>query len=228
MRIHRAAALAIAATAATAAVATAGGPRAATGPAGGLLATPRAVTPGAMVTLEASSFHPGLAPIAGYAWDFDGDGVDDSTTTTARVTTTYAVVGTFSPRVTVSDTSGASGTATTTVTVRATIAKPTAKVPAKGKKGRVTVSLTCDVNCAAQASLTLTKATTKTLRHKSRVRQSATFPAGKGTLTLRLSKKTVAAMRRRHVTKARATVRLSVLDDAGVRRTVSRTVAISR
>jgi hypothetical protein len=228
MRIHRAAALAIAATATMAAVAAAGGPRAAAGPAGGLLASPRAVTPGATVTLDASSFHPGLAPIADYAWDFDGDGVNDNTTTTARVTTTYAAVGTFSPRVTVSDTSGATGSATTSVEVRATIAKPTAKVPAKGKKGRLTVSFTCDVNCAAQASLTLTKVTTKTLRHKSRVRQSGAFPAGKGKLILRLSKPTVAAMRRRHTATARATVRLSVLDDAGARRTISRTVTISR
>jgi PKD repeat protein len=228
VRIRRAAALATAATAATAAVAVAGGPRAAAGPTGSLVATPGAVTPGATVALDASSFQPGLAPIADYAWDFDGDGVNDRTTTTARVTTTYATVGTFSARVTVSDTAGGTGSATTSVTVRAVIAKPTAKVPAKGSKGRVTVSLTCDVKCAADASLTLTKATTKALLHKSRVTQSRAFAPGTGTLTLRLSKATIAAMRRRHATTADATVRLTVLDEAGARRTISRTVTISR
>jgi PKD repeat protein len=225
--LRRAAALAITASTATAAVAMASGPRAAAGPTGSLGASPGAVTPGATVTLSAS-FQPGLAPIADYAWDFDGDGINDSTTTTARVTTTYAKVGTFSPRVTVSDTAGATGSATTPVTVRAVIVKPTARVPAKGTKGRLTVSFTCDVKCAAQASLTLTKTTRKALQHKSRVTQSRAFPAGNGTLTLRLSKATVAAMRRAHATTARATARLSVLDDAGARRTISRTVTISR
>jgi hypothetical protein len=74
----------------------------------------------------------------------------------------------------------------------------------------------------------LTKATTDALRHKSRVTQSRAFPPGKGTLTLRLSNATLAAMRRRHTTTARATLRLSVLDEAGARRAITRTVTISR
>jgi hypothetical protein len=226
MRIRRVAAVAIAVVACTAAVAGAGAQRAAGGPTGGLTASPAAVTPGATVTLDASSFKPGPAPIANYLWDYDGDGVNDNTTTTPQVTTTYAAVGTFAPRVTVSDTSGATGTATTRVTVRGAIAKPTAKIPAGGRKGRVKVPITCDVNCAASGSLTLTKATQKALQHKSRVRRSQAFPPGRRTLTLQLSKATLKAMRRRHAKGARVTVNVSVSDDAGARIRVRRTLTV--
>ena len=56
--------------------------------------------------------------IVGYAWDVDGDGTFDTSTTSPALRTTYAARGVFHPRVRVTNAHGLTSTATTTVDVR--------------------------------------------------------------------------------------------------------------
>ncbi|MBL1275073.1 MAG: PKD domain-containing protein [Ectothiorhodospiraceae bacterium] len=55
------------------------------------------------VTLSATATDPDGGTIEQYEWDTDGDGTYDQTTTTATLQTTYNGIGTFYPRVRVTD-----------------------------------------------------------------------------------------------------------------------------
>ena len=55
------------------------------------------------VTLSANATDPDGGTIDRYEWDVDGDGTYDETTTTATLQTTYNGIGTFYPRVRVTD-----------------------------------------------------------------------------------------------------------------------------
>lgn len=82
--------------------------------------TPNSVVSGGSVTLSATATPQNGAPTpASFAWDCDGNGTVDFTTTTSSQACTYPTVGTFSPKVTV--TGGAAvgvGSATVTVTAQ--------------------------------------------------------------------------------------------------------------
>jgi PKD repeat protein len=83
--------------------------------------SPAAASTGQAVTFDGSASHdaePGSG-IAKYAWDFDGNGTTDQTTTTPTVTHAYAGPGTFPARLVVTDSDDgiSSGAATQTVTV---------------------------------------------------------------------------------------------------------------
>ncbi len=68
------------------------------------------------VAFTSTSFDPD-GSIATYAWDFTNDGITDATTPTASYT--YAVAGTYTARLTVTDNLGASASTTQTITVHA-------------------------------------------------------------------------------------------------------------
>jgi PKD repeat protein len=56
-----------------------------------------------LVNLSASATDPDGSSIDQYEWDIDGDGTYDQTTTTSNLQTTYSGIGTFYPRVRVTD-----------------------------------------------------------------------------------------------------------------------------
>jgi hypothetical protein len=81
------------------------------------LVGPIVAQPNAAVTLDASGSFDAAAPITTYAWDFDGNGTVDQTTSTATTSHTYtaAFYGLASVRVSASD--GRSSLATTDVSI---------------------------------------------------------------------------------------------------------------
>ncbi len=83
-------------------------------------ASPQTTRPGTPVTFDPTgSLDPDLGgAIVSYAWDFDGDGTTDQTTTTpAPVVHTYTGFGQFTASVTVTDEDGATTVATFVVTI---------------------------------------------------------------------------------------------------------------
>jgi hypothetical protein len=74
-------------------------------PVAGFSVTPTTVARGTGVNFDGSTSHDGELPggIATYAWDFDGDGSTDQTTTVPTVTHAYATLGSFSAKLVVTD-----------------------------------------------------------------------------------------------------------------------------
>ncbi len=68
-----------------------------------LTGSPIQGNPPLAVTLSASATEPDGGTIDQYEWDVDGDGTYDETTTTASLQTAYNGIGTFYPRVRVTD-----------------------------------------------------------------------------------------------------------------------------
>jgi len=87
--------------------------------------------------------------IADYSWDFDGDGITDSTTTGSSVSFTYDTEGVFSPSITVTDTLGAASVLQVpSVEVRATPpGSPSVTASAAPSSG--TVPLSVSLNASA-------------------------------------------------------------------------------
>ncbi|WP_345119898.1 PQQ-dependent sugar dehydrogenase [Dactylosporangium darangshiense] len=75
-------------------------------------AAPLAVSFNGSTSSDADPADQGLLQ---YAWDFTNDGTTDATTPTANFT--YTAAGTYTAKLTVTDTAGATGTKTTTITV---------------------------------------------------------------------------------------------------------------
>jgi hypothetical protein len=105
-------------------------------PTASMIASPQTATRITSVTFNGSASRDTELPggIASYAWDFDGDGTTDQTTTAPTTTHTYSGVGTFNARLVVTDSDDglASVPATQTVTVQnigptASLAASTAK-----------------------------------------------------------------------------------------------------
>lgn len=80
-------------------------------PTAALTASPTSGTGSVNVTLDASASHDPDGTIIKYEWDFEGDGTYNTTTTTPVITHAYGV-GTYTPRVRVTDDDGAMDTAT--------------------------------------------------------------------------------------------------------------------
>jgi extracellular elastinolytic metalloproteinase len=87
-------------------------------PAGTLSATPGTVVAGGNVSLSAASFTDPDSAISGYAWDFDGNGSTDATTSTPTTNHVYPTAGSFTAKVSVGDYRGGAGTATAPVNVK--------------------------------------------------------------------------------------------------------------
>jgi len=71
-----------------------------------LTASPAQGNPPLAVSLSATATDPDGGTIDQYEWDVDGDGSYDQTTTVATLQTTYNGIGTFYPRVRVTDSAG--------------------------------------------------------------------------------------------------------------------------
>jgi len=71
-----------------------------------LTASPDTGNPPLVVNFTASASDPDGGTIDQYEWDVDGDGAYDQTTTTNTLSNTYSGIGTFYPRVRVTDSAG--------------------------------------------------------------------------------------------------------------------------
>lgn len=99
-------------------------------PVASFTATPSSVSRGQAVTFDASASHdvePGSG-IATYAWDFDGNGSTDQTTTSPTVTFAYSSLGTFTPQLVVTDSDDGLSSAATGQTIIVQNAFPTARI----------------------------------------------------------------------------------------------------
>lgn len=103
-------------------------------PTAALTATPAAGAPPLTVTLDASGSTTPGGKIVSYAWDDDGDGSVDATTTGPTRTVTYTTAATMTPSVTIATTVGRTASATASVAV-ATPAATTARVAAPAFTG---------------------------------------------------------------------------------------------
>jgi PKD repeat protein/plastocyanin len=200
-----------------------------------IAADPRSGNAPLQVRFSSNASDPDGDPMM-YVWEF-GDG---GTAGGSSATHTYAQVGTYTAKLTVTDSRGASGSATVTVTVSAADAPPLAKgdvaaavssvrVPksmAKFRRNGVRVTLSCTDDARGKAKLKVSRSVAKRLGLKSRTLSSRTVRCTTGrTLTLRL-KPSRAASRR---LAARGTRRLKVTLQVAVKgeQTVKRSLTIN-
>lgn len=161
--------------------------------------------------------------IARYEWDFDGDGTTDQTTTTASTSTSYPTAGTRTVKVRAVDDDGDTGEATLALPVTAPPPPPPPVAPTitlaeAGKKKRADrkrrVKLAV-VTCARCTGSLVLKSSGKVRSGRKRVvlkLGTLKFVAGddgKARLTLVLSKKTYALVRK--LKRVKVSVALSTL-----------------
>lgn len=84
-----------------------------------LAAAPSSAVLGQTITLTATATPTGNVGILSYDWDVDGNGSIDQTTAANTTTTSYATIGTKSPKVTATGSRGGTATATTALEVTA-------------------------------------------------------------------------------------------------------------
>jgi hypothetical protein len=188
-------------------------------PSGSLTASPPSIPPGGTVHFDASSFHDPDSLITGYSWDFDGNGTVDSTTSGPTTNFTYPARGTFAAKVTANDFVGGGGSASATVVVGK---KPTTTISSKGKRGKLTITVTCAAACKVTAAGTIAKALRKRyhLRSRTVAKLSARLTkAGTKKLTLKINSKVRAKLKRRHVKTLPTSVRVVIKDATGARTT---------
>lgn len=92
--------------------------------------SPATASHGQNITFDGSGSHDSEAPggIASYAWDFDGDGTTDQTSTTPTVTHAYATLGTFTAKLVVTDSDDGLSSAPASQTVTIQNAPPVAAI----------------------------------------------------------------------------------------------------
>ena len=139
-------------------------------PSGSLAASRVRLTAGGSVSF-AAAFADSDSRITGYAWDFDGNGTVDRTTTVSATAFTYARAGTFAAAVAVNDFRGGAGVASRTIIVRRP-ARPRVALPRRARRGRVTVRVTCAVRCTVVARLRRGGHTVRTVRRTIRSTRS--------------------------------------------------------
>ena len=209
-------------------------------PAADLGVSPSPATQGQPVSIDASGSTDADGSVVAYDFDFDGDGTNEITgTANPRQSFAYPSAGSFHPTVTVRDDEGQTDSARRRLDVgpAPTPAGPPSGLPAAtprrapsivlartGTRGRVRFTVRCDTACAGTARLTLTRKLARRLRlgtrrrvGTARVRLTA---AGRRRFTIRLSQRTLRAMRRAGV--RRLTVRLAVTVTDADRRRASR------
>jgi hypothetical protein len=184
--------------------------------------------------------------VTSYDFDFFGDGTPDVTgATNPRQTFAYPRPGTFHPTVTVHDDEGQTDTAARRVDVAAPSAPPPPPpvvVPASrrpvvtlvgtGKKGRVRFTVRCDSACTGSAKLTVTRKLAKRL-HLGKRRTVGTLrvklaKAGSKRFTVKLSKRTLRAMKRAGVRRLATRLSVTVTDRERQRTARKRTAKIRR
>jgi extracellular elastinolytic metalloproteinase len=196
-------------------------------PSGVLHASKARVNPGEPVLFGASFTDPD-STIAGYRWDFDGNGTIDRTTGTATTSFAYARSGDYTARVQVVDSRGGAGTGA--VALHVTRAPRVGALPRRGTNGRLRVKVACDVRCTATAKLTLSNKLARRLGLKNKrtvgsVKRTIAAGASKR-LTVKLSSKAKRALKRHRRRSVKATLTVTARDAGGRRRSARRTVTI--
>jgi extracellular elastinolytic metalloproteinase len=204
-------------------------------PSGTLSATPATAEPGQAVTLTASFTDPDSL-ITGYDWDFNGDTKVDRTTAAPTTSTTYANAGTFHPTVAAKDFRGGAGTAATSVTVASKppstpTALPKITLARTGKKGSMTLRVTCAERCSLSGKLTISKAEARKLHRKRltlrTVKRTITTTARK-TYRVKLSKSVLKALKKHHLKSVLVKARFTAGYADGRKKTASRRLRIRR
>jgi hypothetical protein len=200
-------------------------------PSGTLSASPGTVGTGQTVTLTAAFTDPDSA-ITGYDWDFDGNGSVDQSTAGPSTTTSYPTTGNRLAKVAAKDFRGGAGSASTTVAVANPLpALPILTLKSSGTKGKLLFKATCAIVCRVSAKLTIDGKTARKLKLKSRTVGSSTRTIQPGrtfTVTVKLSRKVIRAMRRHRVRRLKAVLRVTATYADGRRKTAAKRVSIRR
>jgi hypothetical protein len=196
-------------------------------PSGALRASTTTVNPGQTVQFIASFSDPD-SKITGYRWDFDGNGTIETTTTTPAASFAYPRGGDFTARVSATDFRGGAGTAGQTIHV--TSGPIAATPPKRGTKGRLRFRVSCELECATTAKLTITKKLARQLGLKKKRTVGSlrrTLAAGSSTrLTIKLTKKARRALTRHDRKSVKATVTVTARYADGRRDRARRKVTI--
>jgi hypothetical protein len=201
-------------------------------PKGTLSVSPSPATVGEPATFTARFTDPDSA-IASYAWDFDGNGTTDRTTTTGTTVFAYAAKGTFTPKVTANDFRGGGTTAVRSITVTAAPPLfpriPKVQIPRTGRHGSIAIPVTCFARCTINAKLVISRKLERKLGLHSRtlVRRTA-HTSSERTVRLKLSKRVRRAMRREGLRSIKGVVTVRATYTDGRRRLTHKTVRIRR
>jgi hypothetical protein len=216
-------------------------------PTAALGVTPSPALVGQPVSFDASGSSDADGSVVSYDFDFDGDASPEITgTTNPRQSFTYARPGTFHPIVTVRDDEGQVDTAARTVQVTAAPTPPPSAtpppppaskaprivLPTRGTRGRARFTVRCDSACAGTAKLTITRKLARKLRlgkrrTVGRVRVRLTT-AGQRRFTIRLTRRTLRAMKRAGVRRITTRLAVTVTDAERQRSAKGRAVRIRR
>jgi plastocyanin len=229
-------------------------------PVASFTATPSTVLTGEAVSFDASASSVQGGTIVRHQWDLDGDGsLETDTGAAARASRVYASAGTVTVRLRVSDARGASADTTRSLTVRPApapaplanaalapppvaaplrpslrdVAPPASRLEAAGtqralRRRAIVVTGRCSEDCMVAVAATITVPGARALKL---VGPRRSIRAGAGvTLTLRLSGRTLAAVRRAMARGARVSARvtLSATDAAGNASVATRRVRLAR
>ncbi|MBI5104475.1 MAG: M36 family metallopeptidase [Solirubrobacterales bacterium] len=202
-------------------------------PSGVLAVSAAAARPGDVLTFDASSFTDPDSAITGYDWDFDGDGRVDRTTAEPATTFAYASQGTFEPRVAVRDFRGGAGQAGATVRVSPTVVpkrKPKLTLRTTGRRGRITFKVSCPDACRVGARLVTDRGTQKRLKLRRRTAATVRTRTVRGTrtLTVKVVKSTLTALKRRRTRTLRAALEVKASVPNGPRTSQKKRVRITR
>ncbi|MFL5846962.1 MAG: M36 family metallopeptidase [Solirubrobacteraceae bacterium] len=205
----------------------------------GSLAVPASATTADVVPLDASSFTDDSA-VTSYAWDFDGDGNVDTTTSGPKTTHNYPVAGAYAPAVRVTDDTAGSSTASGAIAVAQApvVVPPTVKhvkprltLP-RQSANRATIAVTCQVRCRITASL---KAGKKLARRLKLERWGAgavrvTRSKGRSTVRVPIARPILRKLRARGMRRVTLSFSVRVRDANGLVSTVRRSprIPISR
>ena len=197
---------------------------------------------GEAVTFTAAFTDPDSA-IAGYDWDFDGNGSVDRTTDTATTDFTYAAPGARTVKVAAKDFRGGAGNASIGVTVQPPASGPpgattpppalgpipSLTLPSRGTRGSIRPSVRCSLRCTVRGKLVVSKANARKLGLKKRTLAtlSRTLATTKKTrLRLRVPAKVRAALKRAGVKSIRATLTITARHIGGRAKTSKKVVRI--
>ena len=198
------------------------------------LSVPSTAVAGQAVTLDATSSTDD-GTLSSYAWDFDGDGSADATTSAPTVSHVYPAAGSFTPRVTVTDAGAATASASSSIAVSAAPVvapvRPRVTLP-KQTANRASIRITCAVPCAVTASIRVSRAMAKRLKRKNRTVGSVrrNLKAGTHTVRVPVARPALRSLRARRIRRVRLGLTARVKDFNGLVTTVSRSprVPISR
>ena len=196
-----------------------------------------------------AAFTDADSAIAGYEWDFDGNGTVDRTTDTATTDFAYATPGSKTAKVAAQDFRGGAGNASIGVTVAPPASGPpgppgppggstpppalgplpSQTLPARGSGGSIRPSVRCALRCTVRAKLVVSKATARRFGLKKRTLATLTrtlTTTSRTRLRLRVPAKVRTALKRKGVKSIRATLTVTTRHIGGRSKTSKKAVRI--